>query len=278
MGAWKDFALFCQRHGLNPESLDAFDMYMHRVEPGTPCPHCGREMRQGYCFYCDHGGRPQKTELQRAKDEARALQLWDDALPISGTMAERYLREHRKITIVPPDVNSVLRFHPGCPFGGPRSFFPCMLALVRDISSATHRPCGVHRTPLDPVHGKIAPPRALGTFYKCAIKLWPTPDHGRLTIGEGIETTLSAVQLMPKLAPAWAVGTAGNVGMFPILDDVHELRICADKDPVSSGRIGQVKAKQCAERYGAFGKLATIHTPRKRGHKDFNDVVKELAA
>ena len=145
------------------------------------------------------------------------------------------------------------------------------MALLRDVNTTIDP--AVFSAPARSYSGaKTGEPRAYGTFYRTAIKLWPDPIDGLLTIGEGIETTLSAVQLMPELAPAWAVGSADNLGMFPILDDVTELRILADKDSAEKGNIGQKKAKQCSGRYSAFAKRVTRYTPKQYG--DFNDILR----
>src|SRR5262249_31679660 len=63
---------------------------------------------------------------QRTLKNARAL--WQQAVPITGTLAEHYL-SGRDIVVagLPGDA---LRFHPRCPFGG--ATHPCMLALFRD--------------------------------------------------------------------------------------------------------------------------------------------------
>jgi hypothetical protein len=236
------------------------------------CPQCRHPMYRGYCYYCGTGKRQPKTEEQRQEDEFNALRLWNSAAPIANTMVERYLR-NRCISILPPNVDDVLRFHSDCPFGGGQRV-PVMLGLIRDVGT-DQRPCGVHRTPINHRNcAKLGPAKVLGTYQHTAIKLWPGPINKRLTIGEGIETVLSAIELMPELAPAWAVGTAYNIGMFPILDDVDELHILADNDPKENGRIGQAKAKQCAGRYSAFAKAAETHTPKR--HNDFNDILREL--
>ncbi len=236
-----------------------------------PCPMCRRPTKGGYCFYCGAGERPRKSEEQRLLDEARALAIWNEGQPIKGTLAGTYLKR-RGITIEIPDPDRVLRFHPSCPFGKQR--IPCMIALVHAIDTEPHRPCAVHRTSISGDGQKLREPWVLGTFWKTAIKLWPEPVNGKLTIGEGIETVLSAVQLKPDLAPAWATGTAANLGAFPNLDSVTELRIAVDNDPKEHGRIGQKRAKQVSGVYAAWAKKATLLTPKL--HKDLNDVLMEI--
>ena len=239
-----------------------------------PCPRCAHPMRNGYCFYCGTGQRPPgKTAEQRARDEERALELWDEALPIPGTLAEHYLRHHRRIDILPPAVDDVLRFHPRCPFRR-QLYVPALVALLRNVLDG--HACGLHRTPIDRTMGKVESPRTFGTLGHAAIKLWPAPEQGRLLVGEGIETTLAAVQLLPQLkpawqpAPAWALGAANNLGNFPVVDTISELHIAVDNDKSCTG---QRNAAACAARYRAAGKVVFTHTPRH--HKDFNDILRE---
>jgi hypothetical protein len=239
-------------------------------QPIETCQECGHPKRGGYCYYCGTGKRPRKSAAKRLEDEARALTIWREAVPLTGTLAERYLRHHRKINVSPP--SDALRFHPRCPFDF-RQRVPAMVAL---LTNSDGQPCGVHRTPLTPDGAKAGSARAYGTFWRTAIRLWPSPVEGRLAVGEGIETTLSAVELKPDLAPAWAAGTAENLGMFPILDSVKELFVLADNDSDESGRIGQKRAKKLAGRYSAWGARATILTPKI--DKDFNDVLRGVTS
>jgi hypothetical protein len=223
-------------------------------------------MRDGYCYYCGTGQRPVgKSAERREEDEWQARQLFDAAVPIAGTMAAHYLRHHRCIEILPPTVDEVLRFYPQCPFG--RSYMPGLLALLRSVVDG--HACGVQRTPINRELGKVHSPWTMGTLGHAAVMLWPVPVAGRLTVGEGLETVLAAVQLMPTLAPAWALCAANNLGNFPTLDAVTELHIIVDNDDV-----GKRKAMQCAARYRGSGKRVYTHTPKQ--HKDFNDILREL--
>jgi hypothetical protein len=267
----KDFGEFCQTHDLNPDSDRALEHYKLDTDPER-CPRCRRVMHRGYCSYCGIGERRVRSKEERERDEDRAIALWNEADSISGTPVEHYLRHHRMIRELPASIDEALRWHSQCPFDHNQRI-PAMVALLRDVST-DHRPCGIHRTPISRDRGKLDQPKVFGTYYRTAIKLWGNPEAKRLTIGEGIETVLSAVELMPDLAPAWAVGTANNLGMFPIIDEVDELHILADNDPSENGRVGQAKAKQCAGRYSAFAKKVETHTPKR--HKDFNDILKEI--
>jgi putative DNA primase/helicase len=103
-------------------------------------------------------------------------------------LAEQYLRS-RSIE-VPDEACQALAFHPACPWDGLKNA-PCLVALIRDI--ITSEPVGIHRTALTADGRKIGR-KALGPKSGGAIKLSPELIT-ELAIGEGIETTLSAMQL-----------------------------------------------------------------------------------
>src|SRR5262249_1275420 len=114
------------------------------------------------------------------------LRLWEEAQPIAGTLAARYLSETRRIDLaaLPADIDRVLRFHPRCPFG-PGNRNPCLIALMCDARTDT--PTGIQRIGLTADAKKIDR-RMLGRSG--IVKLWPAGIQ--LVVGEGIETVLAA--------------------------------------------------------------------------------------
>lgn len=122
-------------------------------------------------------------EDQAAKREARAFACWQEAAPISGTIAEMYLRQ-RGITAELP---ATLRFHPEYwhPTG---ARLPAMVALVEGAPRLA-----VHRTYLrSDGLGKadVEPAKAmLGTVAGGAVRL--STGSGALVVCEGVETGLS---------------------------------------------------------------------------------------
>jgi hypothetical protein len=80
-------------------------------------------------------------------DRARAL--WGEAQPIAGTLAERYLRKHRGITLTPLPVS--LRFHPRLWHGKAAQHFPALIAAVQGFD---RRITGVQRIYLEGSTGK----------------------------------------------------------------------------------------------------------------------------
>ena len=86
-----------------------------------------------------------------AWNRRRAGDLWQEAAPITATVAARYLATRRISLQVDDRDGSVLRFHPSCPFDATRH--PCLLALMRDVR--TNEPRAIQRTALTQTGGKI---------------------------------------------------------------------------------------------------------------------------
>jgi hypothetical protein len=200
-----------------------------------------------------------------AANTARALALWEKGSPIDGTLAETYLRR-RGLEL--PEDDHALRFYSPCPFG--TDTYPCLIALFRDI--ITDEPKAVHRIALAP-GGILIAKRMLGRVGGCAVKLDADADveHG-LAVGEGIETMLAA--RMRGFRPAWALGSAGTLKNFPVLNGIGALTIVVDHDlPDRNGRqAGQEAARECSERWTAAGCEVRRVVPRRVG-KDMADLV-----
>ena len=202
------------------------------------------------------------------RKRAKALDLFDEAVPMKSTPAERYLLS-RGIQL-PPSVLAAdsLRFHELCPFGSYR--FPAMVALVRDI--VTSEPVGIHRTALrDDGLGKRDMPDAMGArmmmgrMKGAAVMLEPAGTS--FGIAEGIETALSAREIMNL--PLWAVLSAAGMEGFPVIYGAKFLRLCADHD-----RVGIKAAKTCARRYFDAGIEAEIRCPDAEG-TDWNEFLQK---
>jgi hypothetical protein len=236
-----------------------------------------------HCYGCGAHGWTDELDLDEAmlataarndddgRSLARALELWDEAKPITGTLAEHYLVYTREIdlAVLPPDVDAVLRFHPRCPFGtGTRH--PCLLALFRDVALDT--PAGIHRIALTPEAEKIDR-MMLGRWPNPrAIKLWPAAE--RLVIGEGIETTLAAATRISHrdkpLRPAWAIGSSSGIAGFPPIPGIERLAVLVDND---TNGVGPRSAAECSLRWAAAGRTVVVLTPHQ-SDSDFNDLAK----
>jgi hypothetical protein len=239
-----------------------------------------------HCFYCGAEGElkgegvdPEREaealrayEAQQAEERqaktARALAIWNEAVPIANTPAIQYLAK-RHIHHLPPNVDEVLRYHSLCPFGR-QGLRKCMLALFRSIKG--DKPVAIHRTLF--FGDGTAQRMALGPIGSAAIKLWPA-DKERLTIGEGIETVLSAALYMKRpdgapLIPAWSLTVAKSVRHFPVLPKISELNLLVDND---ESQVGQTAAKVCAHRWADAQRKVKLLYPETA---DFNDDLKEM--
>jgi putative DNA primase/helicase len=203
------------------------------------------------------------TDYDVRRKQRRAGELWEEAVPIAGTAAERYLAR-RGIGGLPVGVDgAVLRFHPACPFGDMR--ISCMLAIMREVHN--NEPRAIYRTALTPTAEKIGR-KALGPKSGAAVKLTPDEDVTQgLAVGEGLETVLSAMQL--GFCPAWALGDADNVRDFPPLSGIDCITLIVDND---KNGTGQRAALECSRRWTEAGREVFRIIPDRCGD-DMNEVI-----
>ena len=112
--------------------------------------------------------QPTPDEKERMQ---KARRLFQTAQPITGTLAERYLREHRGITAPLP---ASLRFHPACFDGETQQRLP---ALILAATNNQHRLEAIQTIYLDPLTAKKANV--------------PTPKRTRgcMRLGSGVRCT-----------------------------------------------------------------------------------------
>lgn len=199
-----------------------------------------------------------RAELKRKAGQAR--KLWAEALPITGTVAEGYLRA-RGITCPLP---ATLRFHPACWHGATARRYPALVALVDGGEGfAVHRTFlradGTGKAPVEPAKAMLA------ATAGGAVRLAHGP--GRLVVGEGIESTLSLLSgLLDGPATVWAtLSTSGMRGLH-LPPQPGRLTVACDGD-----EPGRAAAFALAERAHALGWAVGILDPGDG--LDFNDVL-----
>ena len=144
--------------------------------------------------------------------------------------------ESRALVLSDELAGSVLRFHPQTPWrnenAGRTDRVPCLLAAFKSIDDDIIT--SLHRIRLDQTsRWPKTQRRMLGPVRRSAIKLGMAAD--KLTIGEGLETCMAATQL--GLAPAWALGSVGQISYFPVIDGVSELTILAEAGEASARAV-----------------------------------------
>lgn len=174
-------------------------------------------------------GPPRGTPALSGSAEA-SRRLWRIAQPITGTLAETYLRGRG---IADLHGTGALRFHPNCYWrpehDGPTETWPAMIASVTDLDGDI---TGAHRTwlardgsgkaPRDP------PRKAMGDLLGNAVRFGVA--HDVMAAGEGIETILSLRQLLPQM-PMISALSAGHLAAILFPAHLRRLYIVRDNDP-----------------------------------------------
>lgn len=185
--------------------------------------------------------RDRDDEEHRDRTTRDGLLRWKAAVPIAGTLAERYLSSR------------------GLQYGGDalryRANDRTMLAHMTD--AVTGEPRGVQAIYLDQDGRKIER-KMRGPSGGAVVRLSPDDavEYG-LAIGEGVETCIAT-----GFTPIWATLNAGNMATFPVLSGIDCLTIFADNDESGTGLAA---AKTCAERWHAANREAIIRMPIKVG-------------
>jgi hypothetical protein len=202
------------------------------------------------------GPRHAYPVFDQAGRSANVERIWDQAVEIAGSLAERYLA-HRNLLPPPPDV----RFHPRCPYlPRPKTvFLPALLIAVREARKLT----AIQRIFLEPD----------GTGYTRKVMLG-SPGAGAwrgrvggptLAIGEGFETAEAFTRLND--IPCWASLGARRLDQLLIPEHVTTLLIAEDND--AEGRRAANKAFLHYARPG----LAIRHAPPPRRFKDWAEML-----
>jgi Toprim domain len=196
-----------------------------------------------------------------------ARRLFAMSQPISGTIAEAYLRK-RGITTL--HGAAALRFHPRCYYrpdpDAPTETWPALIAAVTDLAG---RITGAHRTWLDPTGEHKArvdtPRRAMGHLLGHGVRFGVATDV--MAAGEGIETMLSLRSVLPNL-PMVAGLSANHLAALLFPPTLRRLYVARDDDPA-----GGVAMATLTERAQTAGIEAIKLSPTLG---DFNEDLRHL--
>jgi len=194
---------------------------------------------------------------------ARARDIWEQAKDPRATLAESYLRQHRKLDLPEALCGTVLRFHPRCPWRnentGKTEQVRALIAAFRSIDNDAVT--GIQRIRLN-ADGSKYDRRMLGIVQRAAIKIDAACEQ--LCIGEGVETCLAGRQL--GFAPVWALGSVGAISFFPLIEGVRQLTIFGETGKASADAI-----KFVGKRWRKARRRVRIVMPNIGS--DLNDVV-----
>ena len=165
-----------------------------------------------------------------------ARRLFAMAQPLSGTIAETYLRT-RGITAL--HGTAALRFHPHCYYRAhpdtPTETWPALIAAVTDLAGGI---TGAHRTWLDPSGTDKAPVdtprRAMGHLLGQGVRFGVAAEV--MAAGEGIETMLSLRSVVLSL-PMVAALSANHLAALLFPPTLRRLYIAHDNDPAGDAAL-----------------------------------------
>ncbi len=274
-GVWADFA--------TEQAGDALDLVMaaRRLDKGAAVKWAldwlGLSTEQSTDRQPAPASRPEPLPTREADADAgdrsaRALDIVRECMPIAGTPAETYLRARG---VDDPCAFSGIAFHrrlkhPSGHVG------PALVSVFRDLID--NRPCGIQRIWLSDCGTRkacVTPAKAmLGRAGNAAIKLIDDAEvtHG-LGVSEGAETALVTMSRF-RWRPIWALGSAGAIARFPVLEGIECLTIFADQD---ANGVGVKAARTCAARWHDAGRVVAIRVPHMTDH-DWADAGCEVAA
>jgi putative DNA primase/helicase len=198
-----------------------------------------------------------RKDLSSQRKSIYARKIWDASRPIHETFAMKYLTS-RGITCALPET---LRFHSELRHGPTGKRFPALVARIDGTQGFA-----VHRTYLAPDGSSKAPvtpdKMMLGPAHGGAVRLGAMDDA--LMIGEGIETCLSACQVLG--VPAWAALSTSGMRALVLPERIRDVIILADGDDA-----GESAALGCARFWARGSRRIRIARP-PRG-LDFNDLL-----
>jgi len=208
----------------------------------------------------------ERAEIERLRRRiAAARDLYRHSKDAAGTPVEVWLRTRG----IAGPISPALRFLPHCPHRNGQ-YLPAMVAPITNVAG---QPIAVHKTFLSlDGSGKadLSKPEqreTCGPFKGGAIRLARHRADLELIVAEGIESTLSAMQLFGL--PGWAAICAPGIEALELPSEIRSVVIAADND---ENGIGQRAALSARERWTAQEISVRILLPPNPG-EDFNDLI-----
>lgn len=210
----------------------------------------------------------EKIKIERSQENTK--KLYELSQPIEGTIAERYLREPRKIETakLPED----LRFIPNFKDYESNKTYPALVAFARDVEGDL---TSAQVTCLDPHTANKAniqvKKRSLGTIKGSVVEI--QAGEGATYIAEGVETALSLKEIQIKGRILASLGLSNMSNLSAHLKKEEPLILCADADDPHSA--AWKTSKKAFEKLHQEGFKVSIIRPQGENGRDFNDVLQE---
>ena len=218
--------------------------------------------------------RRKEQEADELRRRAIAARIWREALPITGTPAERYLRGRGIEVELPP----TLRYHGATLHRGTGLRLPALVGGIAVYPSreviAVHRTFLVERGDGTVTKAPVSKPKSmLGNAWGGACRLAPAAES--MAIAGGLETALSVMQEFGL--PTWAALSDGGMErvFLPQLPLAGEITIGADLDPNGQGEAAADRAFDRHAEDGRRVRIACPPAPVGVTKLDWNDVAQQ---
>lgn len=218
---------------------------------------------------------------EAARRSALIKKVYSESVPVSGTLAETYLKSRGIKSFSDSfleEVGNNLRFHPSLPYkeddDSPWLRFPALLAIVRDKNG---KPLTLHRTflssdglskaPISRPKMILAPPRDMRGGYILLDHPTQLPDGGHfISLAEGIENGLSVRE--GAGCPTW-VGISDK--LLAMVNLPSSVRVCAVYSDIEESGAGANAANSFKEKNPSVDVMNIM--PRSELSKvDWNDI------
>ena len=215
------------------------------------------------------------SKLARAALVAEGRKVWDGGVPVEGTEASTYLMSRG---LAPPYPDKVRAESHGQPYYDDGLLWAWRLLCL--VEHPTRGILGVHATGLNDGgrrkgysnHG-YGRKRGSSIYRRYGVLdgggVWLGTPGGELVVGEGLETTLSAMLILGCGRGVAALGAAG-MKRLDLPETAERVCIAADNDDDGAGQKAAAEAKARWLNQGRTVRIATPNTPGT----DFNDILK----
>ena len=195
-----------------------------------------------------------------------AKNIWQQTRPVSGTLAARYLHEHRGFIGVVP---ASYRFHPAVKNFEDGLHYPALVVSASDLEGQVQ---AIQSVFLDRETAKKAaserPKQTLAPVTGHGVWLSRHP-HAPVALVEGPETALS---VFAAKGQEWSIVCTLSVNNFKTVQlpkDTHDIILVADND--GPGSNSERNVEEAAQQYAQAGKDVWLVKPVRLGD-DANDV------
>jgi putative DNA primase/helicase len=215
----------------------------------------------------DIEAQQERDRADRQRRTANALDLFfNESRPARDTLVQRYWRGRGIEIAIPNTIRASLGWLYHRESGEQR---PAMLGLVEHVE---HGPVAVHLTYLaidGSCKAEIEPNRKFfGPVSGGAVRIGQVRADRWLVIGEGIESTASAMQLW-SLSSGWAALSEGCLRNLILPPEAQLIVIACDND---ENGVGQAAARDAAWLWTEEGRTVRVKVPPKPD-TDFNDIL-----